>query len=239
MLCRMEQVPILSPSASATSAMASPRRISGRRAFFILALLVVVLFGIIAGGSLLAKRGALNLPTLGQMPAFAFVDEAGAAVTEREIAGTVIIANFIFTRCDTICPVSSALMAKLQLDTKDVADGVKLLSFSVDPAYDTPPRLAAYAKTFAANPARWRFLTGDFSQIRSVMEDGLKLALEHNGTAAGAADDAVPNINHSGHFVLLDRSLAIRGYYDSRDPGRMQALSHHARYLARTGTVRQ
>ncbi|MBK9069421.1 MAG: SCO family protein [Myxococcales bacterium] len=239
MLRRMEQVPTLRPSASVPAQAAAPRRISGRLAFVILALLVVVLFSIIAGGSLLAKRGALNLPTLGQMPAFAFVDEAGVPVTEREVVGNVIIANFIFTRCDTICPVSSALMAKLQLDTKDVADGVKLLSFSVDPAYDTPARLAAYAKRYAANPGRWRFLTGDFAQIRSVMEDGLKLALEHNGSEPGAGEGAVPNINHSGHFVLLDRSLAIRGYYDSRDPGRMQALSHHARYLARSGTGRQ
>jgi len=196
---------------------------------------VVVLFGIIAGGSLLAKRGAPNLPYLGAMPAFAMVDETGRAITERDLLGTVLVVNFIFTRCDSICPVSSALMAKVQGETKDVADGVKLVSFSVDPAYDTPSRLASYASRFNAKPERWRFLTGDWEQIRLVMEEGLKLALERASPDPLDAT-AVPNINHSGHFVLLDQALRIRGYYDSRDLGRMQELSHHARYLARQGT---
>jgi len=89
---------------------------------------------------------------------------------------------------------------------------VHLVSFSVDPAHDTPAVLAAYAKQHGADPATWTFLTGDGEAIRSAVVEGLKVAAQPVGK-----DDDLASIFHGSHFVLVDAEGRIRGYYDSAD----------------------
>src|SRR5258708_12066385 len=96
-----------------------------------------------------------ELNDLGVIPAFTLVDERGHAFTEQALRGQATIVSFIFTRCDVECPITSQKMANIQ-DKVLLDDGVKLLSITVDPAYDTPERLAAYAARFHADPTKWR-----------------------------------------------------------------------------------
>ncbi len=79
-----------------------------------------------------------------------------------------IVLQFIFTSCATICPVLSASISQAQTDLAEVAPDVRLISVSIDPAYDTPARLAGYAKRFHAGP-NWRFVTGTPNDIRRVI----------------------------------------------------------------------
>lgn len=174
-------------------------------------------------------RAAKPPPVLGALPAFSLTDQHGNAITQDDLRGHVWIANFIFTRCPTVCPVATRTMQKLQARTDS---RVHLVSISVDPEYDTPARLAAYAKKFGADPARWRFLTGDPAAIKATVTDGLKLAFSRQGELAGG----VPNIVHDLHFVLLDGNLRIRGYYDSTDPARLAALVRDATTLVGSGS---
>jgi protein SCO1/2 len=169
-----------------------------------------------------------ELELLGQVPDVAFTDQTGAAVRTADLAGRVLIANFIFTRCPTVCPVSSLKMKRLGerlAGEKDVA----LLSISVDPEHDTPAVLRAYAARYGADPTRWRFLTGEAGALRRAVEDGFKLGMQRRGQAA----DGTPDIVHDLHFVLVDRRLRIRGYYDSDDPERLDDLVRDARRLAK------
>ena len=83
---------------------------------------------------------------------------------------------------------------------------VRLVSFTVDPAGDTPPVLAAYAKTHGASPSIWYFLTGQVSTLQMLDRDAFKL---------GNLD---ASMQHSTRFVLVDRQGRIRGYYDTSDP---------------------
>ena len=80
----------------------------------------------------------------------------------------------------------------------------------MDPQYDTPTRLAAYARQHRASPRLWKFLTGPLATIQSTVVDGLKIAM---GDPEGQQDFA--SIMHGTHFVLVDQQGRIRGYYDS------------------------
>lgn len=174
------------------------------------------------------KDSAPPLEDYGDVPAFALRDQTGAELTEAWLRGKVTIVDFIFTRCDTICPALSLKFARLEEQTKDLGDEVQLLSFSVDPAYDTPEVLAAYAAKFDADPARWRFVTGEPAAIERLVTGPFMTAMDRAGTTPSGA----PDIRHGGHFLLVGPDLTIRGVYDSNDPPRLEAVAKDARRLA-------
>jgi protein SCO1/2 len=75
--------------------------------------------------------------------------------------------NFIFTKCTTICPVLSATFTQLQEKLGEESQDVKMVSISIDPEYDTPEKLQAYAQRFNAGP-NWQFLTGEMADIVAI-----------------------------------------------------------------------
>ena len=161
------------------------------------------------------------------LPDFALIDHTGEAFTPRELAGRVTIMNFIFTRCDTVCPVTTMKMRTVMDRTGDER-AIHLVSVSVDPEHDSVPVLAAYAAQYGADSARWRFVRGDIRAVRALVEQAMKIGFDKVGTLPSGA----PNISHSGHFVLFDDRGHLRGYYDSDDWGRVETLMRHARWLA-------
>lgn len=70
-----------------------------------------------------------------------------------------VMLNFIFTSCTAICPAMSATFASVQNRLGSDSDKLHMISVSIDPEYDTPDALKAYAKRFKAGP-QWAFLTG-------------------------------------------------------------------------------
>lgn len=179
---------------------------------------------------------APKLDDRGEVPNFALTDHTGAELTRANLEGHVTIVNFIFTRCDNICPVTSMKMRTVQEKTNDLPDAIKLLSISVDPVHDTVEELDKYAARYGADPTRWRFVRGDITAIRDLVEKGMELGFDDLGdkTSSGA-----PNITHSGHFVLLDQHAHIRGYYDSDDWPLIEKLMKHARFLVRKPPAKQ
>jgi protein SCO1/2 len=172
---------------------------------------------------------AARLEVLGTVPDFAFTDQTGASVRSADLRGRVHVAHFIFTRCPTVCPTTTLKMKRLGERLAERGDAIHLLSFSVDPEHDTPPVLAAFAARYRADPARWKFLTGPPAAVRAAAEQGFRIAVERGAALA----DGTPDIVHGTHFVLLDRQLRIRGYYDSDDAARLDQLAADAEALAR------
>ena len=161
-------------------------------------------------GSEATTKGAL-----GQVPAFSLTDQQGRRVTDRDLLGQVWVVNFVFTRCPSVCPLLTAKFASLQKQLGPLP--VQFVSISVDPDYDTPEVLAAYAARFEADPKRWRFLTGPLREIERTVVQGFKI---HRGDPEPSEND--PNlveIMHGEHFVLVDAQGEIRGYYRSDAPG--------------------
>jgi protein SCO1/2 len=181
----------------------------------------VILMGLAAAAIKNAPPPPPELPDLGHVPLFHLTDQKGQPYSESALGGRVWVANFIFTRCPQICPLFTQRMAKVQGELSDLTN-VHYVSFSVDPAYDTPERLAAYARDHHVESPRWAFLTGKTDDIQKTVVDGFKISLLHEkGTDAGTD---FTNIVHGVHFVLVDQQGVIRGYYDSNDAKRVEAL---------------
>ncbi|MCU0905843.1 MAG: SCO family protein [Rhodobacteraceae bacterium] len=95
-----------------------------------------------------------------RVPDLPLVDQTGAAVSLPDQPGTVVL-SFMFTTCETLCPITNAILAALddQLADQGIGD-VTILSITLDPTTDRPDVLRETAEAFGASP-RWRFLTGD------------------------------------------------------------------------------
>ncbi len=182
----------------------------------------------VATGSTSSSRASSPrvLEVYGSIPEFSFTKENGARFTNREMLGHVSIANFIFTRCPTICPVFTM---KMQRVAEQTSSKIQLVSFSVDPDYDTPERLAAYAAQHRADTKRWHFLTGDYQAVKDTVEGALKISMER----MGEDENGVPDIVHGSHFVLFDRRGQIRGYYNSDDAKRIATMIQDAESLSK------
>src|SRR5215813_10654269 len=111
------------------------------------------------------------LPVMGQVPQFHLTAENGEAFDSASLDGHVWVANFIFTQCTGPCPTMTRQMRQIQAQSQTV----QLVSFSVDPAHDTPEALAAYARNFKPDFSRWRFLTGEQSALNDIALHTFKL----------------------------------------------------------------
>ena len=209
----------------------SAQPIPGRRLLVgMLIVFVVAVVPSIVVPTLMCRPEHKPLPDLGTVPAFSLVDQTGQPFTDAAVRGHVSIVSFIFTRCDTICPVISMKMARIQEKTFDLGRDIKLVSFSVDPDYDTPARLDDYAKKYGADPERWRFVSGPHDTVYSLIEGPFMTSMMR----VQDRPSGVPDIKHGGYFLLLDPALHIRGIYDSDLINQLDALMRDARYLVRT-----
>jgi protein SCO1 len=167
-------------------------------------------------------RSHVSLPSYGVVPEFHLTDQSGRQFHSGErLNGNVWVANFIFTTCMGPCPRMTAQMREVR-DTAYSAKDVRLVSFTIDPARDTPEVLAAYGKRYGADPERWYFLTGTQAALHN---------LKRNTFLLGDVDGS---LEHSTRFVLIDRHSRIRGFYDSSDPEHMRKLETDLQTLIRS-----
>jgi protein SCO1 len=142
---------------------------------------------------------------------FTLTERDGREVSAADLRGKVWIASFIFTRCSGPCPQVTAAMAELQKEFASQPD-VRLVTFTVDPEYDTPKILTQYAERFHADPDRWLFLTGKEADVYRLLRDGFKVGAERNTDPGATSGEAV---NHDTHLAVVDRDGHIRGYYSA------------------------
>ena len=171
---------------------------------------VIVVYGANRSGA--AKGPSTPLPIIHSIPDFSLVERSGRAVTRDDLLGRVWIADFIFTSCTGPCPALTRRMAELQSALRKHSGDVRLVSFSVDPTYDTPAVLTRYAERFNADPDAWWFLTtNDEAAMHRLVREGF-LSIVEPGADAGAT-------LHSISLILVDRQGRIRGRYDGDDAG--------------------
>lgn len=156
-----------------------------------------------------------------KLPEFRLTDQTGAPFGSRELRGKTWLADFMFTRCPTACPRLTALMKRVRESAPDVGARLHLVSFTIDPAHDTPPVLLAYARRNRAT-TRWSFLTGSLDDLERTIVRGFKVTSgreEEDAEARGAPipQAHVAEVFHGTHLVLVDGAARVRGYYGAED----------------------
>lgn len=176
------------------------------------------------------------LESYGTAPTFALTDQRERLVKSNDVRGTIVVANTIYTTCTDICTMVSQQMQTLQDRLRKeglLGDRVQLLSFTVDPAHDTPQVLNTYASRYGADPDAWRFLTGPENEIVPMIIEGFYVgvtvipstATPMNHAGMEHPEHGSYDVSHSGRIVLIDQEWQMRAFYDGfeLDPDRVVA----------------
>ena len=137
---------------------------------------------------------------------FAFTNQNGEVITQKDYENTIYVADFFFTTCPTICPKMTDNMVWLQNQLKSNPE-VKLLSFSVTPDIDTPDVLKKYAQEKGVDDSRWNLVTGDKKDI-------YYLARKSYLAVKTGKPEELYDMVHTENFILVDKNKRIRGFYD-------------------------
>lgn len=141
-----------------------------------------------------------------EVPDFKMVNQEGVAVTNETFKGKIYIADFIFLRCPTICPIMNVELKRVHDYFKNDKD-ILFVSYTIDPENDSIPVLKAYADRLGVKVDKWHFLHGDKHQTYDLAEKGYFAQAYDDAEAPGG-------YAHSGGFILVDQNRHIRGVYD-------------------------
>jgi protein SCO1/2 len=154
---------------------------------------------------------------------FRLINQNGDTITQEDYKDKIYVADFFFTRCQTICPVMTSNMKTIQ-DTFINDDQVKFLSHSVTPVMDSIPILRAYADKKGVIDAKWNVTTGDKKEI-------YKLARKSYFAVLDEGDGGLQDFVHTENFILVDKQRQIRGFYDGTDLKDIQRLINDIKLL--------
>lgn len=159
------------------------------------------------------------------LPDFSLKNQQGQTVSWKDLDGKIVVADFFFTHCPTICPRLTENMKRVQQSITNsrrvgdrTPDFVHFLSFSIDPERDSVPQIKKWADRFQVNPEQWWLLTGDKKMIYDLAINDMKLP-----TIDGFGVDT--SFIHTDRFVLIDAHRNIRGYYHGLDTADIKQLS--------------
>ena len=148
------------------------------------------------------------------------------------VKGKTVAINFIFTSCEAVCPMTTAVMRDAQARTA-VKTTVQFISISVDPEIDRPAVLARYAARFHAAPG-WTFVTGDRAQIEKLLKAfGVTAADKNDHTPlVFVGNDRVSEWTRISGFAPADQLARAVEQADSKGPAPAPATAAPAKPVA-------
>lgn len=153
---------------------------------------------------------------------FSLTNQNGETITQDTYNNKIYVADFFFTTCQTICPIMTDHMVKIQEALID-DDEVLLLSHTVTPEIDSVPQLKKYAVEKGVRDAKWNLVTGDKKEIYDLARKSYLAAKD----VPYQENDLV----HTENFVLIDKKKRIRGFYDGTDPEAIENLLYDIQIL--------
>lgn len=141
------------------------------------------------------------------IPHFEYTNQNEEDFGTSDLEGKWWIADFIFTNCTSVCLPMTTNMAVLQEKLKEEDIDVELVSFSVDPDYDTPEVLNAYSKQYDADLDNWNFLTGyDFQTVKELSIKSFRSLIQE----PEEGDDQV--LHGTSFFLVNPEGELIKNY---------------------------
>ncbi|WP_462220658.1 SCO family protein [Ferruginibacter sp.] len=138
-----------------------------------------------------------------------FTNQLGKKVSLDDLHGKIIVLDFFFTRCPSICPGLAKSMKRLQDSFVKNDSIVQFISISIDPEHDSVPQLRKFADRYNINHDTWWMVTGDKKEIYDFAINEIK---------ANVADPGVDTaFIHTENFFVLDSNRIVRGFYNGFD----------------------
>lgn len=158
---------------------------------------------------------------------FAFKDQNNKTITQDEVKGKVFVVEYFFTTCGTICPKMNQQMQRVQTAFKGNGN-VKILSFTVNAKVDTVEQMKRYADEHQADGNQWHFLTGKQEDLYALARKSFFVLKPSEAENQG---DVGSDFIHTNNFVLVDKKMRIRGYYDGTSSKEVDRLIRHVDLL--------
>lgn len=154
------------------------------------------------------------------------VDQAERPFDPEALRGKVVLFNFIFTSCPSVCPVQTQGLAEVMQKLPEAdRERVRFVSVSIDPKNDTPQVLRAFAARFKVDFSRWTFVTGGKADI-DQLADRLRLFAENK--------ERLPE-NHGTTLWLMDGGGRLMQRY-AGNPPEVDRLVSELHALVQVGT---
>ena len=200
-----------------------------RKTGFYIAFFVVLVIGFFAALAY-AVPGFMHpkLPPIGTVQRFAFSDQDGKTITEKDVFGKVNVVNFFFTTCTSVCPRMNNNLKSVYEAFKNEPDFL-IVSYTCDPSRDSVARLKWYADSvLKVNSKNWIFLTGDKDSLyamarHSYMVDDPKHATENQET----------DFLHTQLIALVNKKGDVVKIYDGLKPSEIKQMQEQIKKLLR------
>jgi protein SCO1/2 len=144
---------------------------------------------------------------------FSFIDQDGSVFTEMAWENKIVVANFFFSHCGSICP---KMMYQLKRVQSNSGSYILISSFSVDPERDSASQLKRYA-ALTGIKGNWKLLTGEKKALYRFARNDLMVT-------ATDGDGGPNDFIHSENLVLIDHVRRIRGFYKGTDEASVNQL---------------
>ncbi len=181
----------------------------------------------VMGRSQLVEREVNGKTVLDTIPHtiadFKFLNQDSSWVTNQTLEGKIYVADFFFTSCPSICPIMKSQLIRIYKEFEG-EDDLRLVSYSIDPQFDTVGVLREYAQRLGVSSDRWHFLTGDQDEIYELGESSYMVTAAEDESAPGG-------FLHSGAFLLIDKERRVRGVYDGTVEEQVNTLMGDIRVL--------
>ena len=152
---------------------------------------------------------------------FELLDQLNHRVTKKIMTNKIVVTNFFFVSCPSICPKMTQNLLTIHNQYKE-DNKILILSHTVWPEVDKVNVLFKYAEKYKIDYENWRFLTGNKIELYRLARQDYLVVPDINDPNFQHGSEA--DFIHTENIVLLDQKQRIRGYYDGTDPLEMNRL---------------
>lgn len=160
-----------------------------------------------------------KFPPISTVQPFAFPNQEGKAVTNKDVEGKVYVATFFFTTCTSVCPRLNNNLKPVYNKFKDELN-FKILSYTCDPSTDSVARLKWYADSvLKIDASKWVLLTGNKDSLYAMARHSYMIDDPKNEVQEGETD-----FLHTQLIALVNKKGEVVKIYDGLKPSEIQQM---------------
>jgi protein SCO1 len=176
-------------------------------------------------GQIIPGFSKKRIPPISYVRPFSFNNQDGKAITEKDVAGKVYVAEFFFTTCKGICPKMNNNMKLVYQQFKDENDFL-ILSHTCDPENDSVAQMKKYSDSLGVNTNRWIFLTGRKDSLYNMAR--ISYTIDDPANNLKNIDD---DFLHTQFWALVDKKGDVKKIYDGLKESEVKELINDIKKL--------